>query len=190
MKKGKRVFGLQLTVMNVNIGRRDEQVIQAMTDQLRELPFAPGMATKPQARCSEEVGPIAPIGANKIPVYPGGADANKKCHRLRGQHGQVQDSWRATAHIAALRTARQQLPAIRAGLPGADGHEQPSSHFLDPYRYRSTFRADEGEISDEEFTRDCLRHLEEIIFLFEDPATIAAVMDRDGDRRERGAGPA
>jgi taurine--2-oxoglutarate transaminase len=48
-------------------------------------------------------------------------------------------------------------------------------HFLDPYRYRSSFHIEKPEISDAEFTRDYLRHLEEIIE-YEDPATIAAVM--------------
>src|SRR5512143_628291 len=48
-------------------------------------------------------------------------------------------------------------------------------HFLDPYRYRSTFHRLNGDISDEEFGRDYLNHLEEII-QYEGPETIAAVL--------------
>ncbi len=48
-------------------------------------------------------------------------------------------------------------------------------HFLDPYRYRSTFHRANPDISEEEFTRDYLNHLEEII-LYEGPETIAAVL--------------
>jgi taurine--2-oxoglutarate transaminase len=48
-------------------------------------------------------------------------------------------------------------------------------HFLDPYRYRSTFHRTNPEISEAEFTRDYLNHLEEII-QYEGPNSIAAVM--------------
>jgi taurine--2-oxoglutarate transaminase len=48
-------------------------------------------------------------------------------------------------------------------------------HFLDPYRYRSTFHRTNPDISEEEFTRDYLNHLEEII-LYEGPETIAAIL--------------
>jgi taurine--2-oxoglutarate transaminase len=48
-------------------------------------------------------------------------------------------------------------------------------HFLDPYRYRSTFHRTNPHISEEEFTRDYLNHLEEIIH-YEGPQTIAAIL--------------
>jgi taurine--2-oxoglutarate transaminase len=48
-------------------------------------------------------------------------------------------------------------------------------HFLDPYKYRSTFHRMNRDISDEEFSTDYLNHLEEIV-LSEGPQTIAAVM--------------
>jgi taurine--2-oxoglutarate transaminase len=48
-------------------------------------------------------------------------------------------------------------------------------HFLDPYRYRSTFHRSNPDISEEDFTRDYLNHLEEII-QYEGPQTIAAVL--------------
>ena len=48
-------------------------------------------------------------------------------------------------------------------------------HFLDPYRYRSTFHRTNPSLPESEFTQDYLNHLEEII-QFEGPQTIAAVM--------------
>jgi taurine--2-oxoglutarate transaminase len=48
-------------------------------------------------------------------------------------------------------------------------------HFLDPYRYRSVFHQDRAALSEEEFGRDYLGHLEEII-QFEGPGNIAAVV--------------
>ncbi len=48
-------------------------------------------------------------------------------------------------------------------------------HFLDPYRYRSTFHRTNAGISEEEFSRDYLNHLEEII-QYEGPETIAAIL--------------
>ena len=48
-------------------------------------------------------------------------------------------------------------------------------HFLDPYRYRSTFHRTNPELPEAEFTQDYLNHLEEII-QYEGPETIAAVL--------------
>jgi taurine--2-oxoglutarate transaminase len=48
-------------------------------------------------------------------------------------------------------------------------------HFLDPYRYRSTFHRANPNISEAEFAQDYLNHLEEII-LYEGPETIAAIL--------------
>jgi taurine--2-oxoglutarate transaminase len=48
-------------------------------------------------------------------------------------------------------------------------------HFLDPYRYRSTFHRTNPNISEAEFTQDYLNHLEEII-QYEGPDTIAGIL--------------
>ena len=48
-------------------------------------------------------------------------------------------------------------------------------HFLDPYRYRSTFHRTNPDILEKEFTQDYLNHLEEII-QYEGPETIAAIL--------------
>ncbi len=175
-EKGKRYLDFNSTVMNVNIGHSDERVIQAMTDQLRELPFAgPGMATKPRAMLGKKLAAITPSGLTKFLYTLGGADANENAIKLaRARTGRFKilaryRSYHGASHGAAAVTGDPRRTAWEPMvMPGV-------VHFLDPYRYRSTFHAGKGEISDEEFTRDYLHHLEEII-LFEDPATIAAVM--------------
>jgi taurine--2-oxoglutarate transaminase len=48
-------------------------------------------------------------------------------------------------------------------------------HFLDPYRYRSTFHRTQPDLPEAEFTQDYLNHLEEII-QYEGPHTIAAIL--------------
>jgi taurine---2-oxoglutarate transaminase len=48
-------------------------------------------------------------------------------------------------------------------------------HFLDPYRYRSTFHRTNPDISEADFTQDYLNHLEEIIN-YEGSETIAAIL--------------
>lgn len=48
-------------------------------------------------------------------------------------------------------------------------------HFLDPYRYRSTFHRTNPNISEAEFAKDYLNHLEEII-LYEGPESIAGIL--------------
>jgi taurine--2-oxoglutarate transaminase len=48
-------------------------------------------------------------------------------------------------------------------------------HFLDPYRYRSTFHRTNPDIPETEFAKDYLNHLEEVI-QYEGPDTIAAIL--------------
>jgi taurine--2-oxoglutarate transaminase len=48
-------------------------------------------------------------------------------------------------------------------------------HFLDPYRYRSTFHRANPAISEDDFCQDYLNHLEDII-VYEGPRTIAAIL--------------
>lgn len=173
---GKRYLDLNSMVMCVNIGHGDERVIEAMVDQARELPFAgPGMATKPRAVLGKLLSEIVPEGLTKFLYTLGGADANENAikfaraytgkhkilTRYRSYHGASYGA------IALTGDPRRQMwePAVMPGVV----------HFLDPYRYRSTFHRTNPGISDEDFALDYLNHLEEII-LYEGPETIAAIM--------------
>jgi taurine--2-oxoglutarate transaminase len=173
---GKRYLDLNSMVMCVNIGHGDERVINAIVDQARELPFAgPGMATRPRAKLGALLSEITPPGLTKFLYTLGGADANENAikfaraytgktkilARYRSYHGASYGALALTGD--PRRTAWE--PAVMPGVV----------HFLDPYRYRSVFHQNQPEVSETQFTREYLAHLEEII-QFENPNTIAAVM--------------
>jgi taurine--2-oxoglutarate transaminase len=175
--EGKRYLDFNSMTMCVNIGHSNQRVINAMVHQARELPYAaPGMATKVRAIASKMIAELTPHNAlTKILFTLGGADANENAIKLardftgrfkilsryRSYHG-------ATAGAMALTGDPRRLAWEPGLMPGV-------VHFLDPYRYRSTFHRSNPEISDEQFCQDYLNHLEEII-RFEGPQTIAGIL--------------
>ena len=172
----KRYLDLNSMVMCANIGHSDERVINAMIDQIRELPFAgPGMATKPRAMLGKLLVEVVPPGLTKFLYTLGGADANENAIKLaRAYTGKFKILTRYRSYhgasygaIAATGDPRRVAwePTVMPGVV----------HFLDPYRYRSTFHRLNPNVSEAEFCCDYLNHLEEII-QYEGPDTIAAVM--------------
>jgi len=174
---GKRYLDFNSMTMCVNIGHGDRRLIQAMQQQAAELSYAaPGMATKVRALASKMVAAISPGGAlTKVLFTLGGADANENAVKLaRGCTGRFKILTRyrsyhgATAGAMAL-TGDPRRAAWEPGLmPGV-------VHFLDPYRYRSTFHRTNPDIPEAEFSQDYLNHLEEIIH-YEGAETIAAIL--------------
>ena len=173
---GKKYLDLNSMVMCANIGHGDERVIQAMIDQARELPFAgPQFATKPRAMLGKKLAEILPEGLTKYLYTLGGADANENAVKLAraytGRH-KILTRYRpyhgATFGAAALTGDPRRTAWEPAVMPGA-------VHFLDPFRYRSTFHQRYPDVDEDEFSRDYLGHLEEII-QYEGPQTIAAIL--------------
>lgn len=173
---GKRYIDFNSMVMCANIGHGDDRVINAMIAQARELPFAgPPMATKPRAILGKQLSEITPGDLNHFLFTLGGADANenaiklaraytgkfKLLSRYRSYHG-------ATSGAMALTGDPRRLAWEPNLMPGV-------VHFLDPYRYRSTFHRTNPDIPEAEFTQDYLNHLDEII-TYEGPDTIAAIL--------------
>ncbi|HQJ02661.1 MAG TPA: aminotransferase class III-fold pyridoxal phosphate-dependent enzyme [Anaerolineaceae bacterium] len=173
---GKQYLDLNSMVMCVNIGHGDERVIQAITDQARELAFAgPGMATKPRALLGKLLAEITPPGLTRFLYTLGGADANEnaikfaRAHtgrfkilsRYRSYHGATYGAISATGDPRRVAWEPTTMPGV--------------VHFLDPYKYRSTFHQNRPDIPEEEFTQDYLNHLEEII-QYERPETIAGIL--------------
>ncbi len=173
----KRYLDFNSMTMCVNIGHGDQRVIDAMKQQLDEIPYAaPGMTTRIRAKASQMVADLTPGGKlSKILFTLGGADANEnaikiaRAHtgrhkilaRYRSYHGASAGAMAATGD--PRRVAWE--PNLMSGVV----------HFLDPYRYRSTFHRTNPDISEADFSRDYLNHLEEII-LYEGPETIAAIL--------------
>lgn len=175
--KGKRYLDFNSMTMCVNVGHGNTKIIQAMKTQADELPYAaPGMATEVRALASKMVADITPGGKlSKILFTLGGADANENAIKLargytkkfkvltryRSYHG-------ATAGAMALTGDPRRIVWEPGVMPGV-------VHFLDPYRYRSTFHRMNQDISEEDFCIDYLNHLEEII-QYEGQDTIAAIL--------------
>jgi len=173
----KRYLDFNSMMMCVNLGHGDERVIQAMQEQVAELPYAaPGMTTRIRALASRTVSEITPQKAlSKVLFTLGGADANENAMKLaRGYTGRHKILTRYRSYHGAT-----------AGAMAATGDPRRVAwepnlmtgivHFLDPYRYRSTFHRTNPNIPEKEFTQDYLNHLEEII-LYEGPESVAAIL--------------
>lgn len=173
----KRYLDFNSMTMCVNVGHGDERIIRAMQEQAAELPYAaPGMTTKIRAIASKAVADVTPHQAlTKVLFTLGGADANENAIKLaRGYTGRHKILTRYRSYhgatmgaMAATGDPRRQMwePLTMPGVV----------HFLDPYRYRSTFHRTNPDLPEAEFTQDYLNHLEEII-RYEGPETIAAVL--------------
>ncbi len=172
----KRYLDFNSMTMCVNIGHGDQRVIDAMIAQLNELPYAaPGMATKVRAQASKLLAEITPGNLNKILFTLGGADANENAIKLartytgrakimaryRSYHGATAGAMAATGDPRRVAWEPLLMPGV--------------VHFLDPYRYRSTFHRTNPDINEAEFSQDYINHLEEII-TYEGPETIAAIL--------------
>jgi taurine--2-oxoglutarate transaminase len=173
----KRYLDFNSMTMCVNIGHGNERVIKAMQDQAAELSYAaPGMATKIRAIASRAVAEITPQGAlTKILFTLGGADANENAVKLaRGYTKKHKILARYRSYHGASAGAM-----AATGDPRRVGWEPNLMtgvvHFLDPYRYRSTFHRTNPDISEADFAQDYLNHLEEII-LYEGPESIAGIL--------------
>lgn len=173
----KRYLDFNSMTMCVNLGHGDERVIRAMQEQAAELPYAaPGMTTRIRALASKAVAEITPQGAlSKVLFTLGGADANENAIKLaRGytKRHKILSRYRSYHGASAGAMAATGDPRRVAWEPNL---MTGVVHFLDPYRYRSTFHRTNPNISEEEFAQDYVNHLEEII-LYEGPESIAAVM--------------
>jgi len=173
---GKRYLDFNSMVMCVNIGHGDERVIEAMTQQLRDLPFAgPGMATHPRAEMGQKLLEIVPPGLTRFFYTLGGADANENAIKLA----------RAYTGRSKILTRYRSYHGATSGAMALTGDPRRAAwepnlmtgvvHFLDPYRYRSTFHRSNPDIPEAEFTRDYLAHIEEVI-QYEGAQNIAAIL--------------
>jgi taurine--2-oxoglutarate transaminase len=173
----KRYLDFNSMTMCVNIGHGDERVIRAIQEQAAELAYAaPGMATKVRALASRAIAELSPGGRlTKVLFTLGGADANENAIKIARAH---------TGRHKILARYRSYHGAT-AGAMAATGDPRRHAwepnlmtgvvHFLDPYRYRSTFHRSNPTVSAADFTLDYLNHLEEIIH-YEGPETIAAIL--------------
>jgi taurine--2-oxoglutarate transaminase len=173
---GKRYLDFNSMVMCSNIGHGNRRVIDAISAQANELAFAgPGMATKPRALLGKMLAEITPGDLDIFLYTLGGAEANENAIKLAraatGRHKILARylSYHGATHGAMAATGDpRRWPWEPLLMPGV-------VHFFDPYRYRSALHHGRPDVSEEQFTRDYLAHLEDIIQL-EGPETIAAIL--------------
>jgi taurine--2-oxoglutarate transaminase len=173
---GKRYLDFNSQLMCVNIGHGDARVIEAIANQARELPYvAPSLTSKPRAVLGRILAEITPGDLNYFFFTLGGAEANENAIKIAraytGKHkilARYRSYHGATAGAMALTGDPRRLAWEPNLMPGV-------VHFLDPYRYRSTFHRTNQDISESEFAQDYLNHIEEII-QYEGSETIAAIM--------------
>jgi taurine--2-oxoglutarate transaminase len=173
---GKRYLDFNSQLMCVNIGHGDERVIEAIVQQARDLPYvAPSLTSKPRAVLGKILAEITPGDLNHFFFTLGGAEANENAIKIAraytGKHkilARYRSYHGATAGAMALTGDPRRLAWEPSLMPGV-------IHFLDPYRYRSTFHSRNPDISESEFNQDYLNHIEEII-QYEGSETIAAVI--------------
>lgn len=173
---GNRYLDFNSMTMCSNIGHGNPMVIQAIQEQAAELVYAsPMMATRPRAILGKVLAEITPGNLNRFLYTLGGSDANEnaiKLARAYTGHHKILTRYRsyhgASYGAMALTGDPRRWAWEPAVMPGV-------VHFLDPYRFRSTFHRTNPNISENDFTQDYLNHLDEII-TFEGPETIAAVL--------------
>src|SRR3990170_7106986 len=173
---GKRYLDFNSMVMCSNIGHGNPRVTDAIAAQAKELAFAgPGMATKPRAWLGKLLAEHTPGDLDIFLYTLGGAEANENAIKLArantGRHKILARyrSYHGASHGAMAATGDPRRWAWEPMLmPGV-------VHFFDPYRYRSALHPGRVDIPEDEFTRDYLANLEEVIAL-EGPETIAAVL--------------
>ncbi|HSR47985.1 MAG TPA: aminotransferase class III-fold pyridoxal phosphate-dependent enzyme [Anaerolineales bacterium] len=173
---GKGYLDFNSMMMCSNIGHGNQYVIDAITNQARELEFAAAaMATRPRAVLGKMLAEITPPGLDRFLYTLGGAEATENAIKLaraatgrhkilaryRSYHGATYGA------IAATGDPRRWAwePLVMPGVV----------HFFDPYRYRSALHRGRPPSDDAEFAQDYLAQLEETIQL-EGPETIAAIL--------------
>jgi taurine--2-oxoglutarate transaminase len=173
---GKQYLDFNSMTMCSNMGHGDQRIIQAIQRQAGELAYAnPKMATKPRAILGKILSNITPGNLNRFLYTLGGADANENAIKIAraytGRH-KILTRYRsyhgATFGAMALTGDPRRWswePSLMSGVV----------HFLDPYRYRSTFHRTNPDISENDFSLDYLNHLDEII-MYEGSETIAAIL--------------
>jgi taurine---2-oxoglutarate transaminase len=174
--EGKRYLDFNSMTMCVNVGHGDQRIIDAIAHQAKELAYAaPGMATRPRAVLGQKLAEITPPGLKRFLYTLGGADANENAVKLAraftGKH-KILTRYRSYHGASAGAMALTGDPRRHMWEPNL----MPGVvHFLDPFRYRSTFHRSNPDVPEAEFSRDYLNHLEEII-QYEGPDTIAAIL--------------
>ncbi len=173
--EGNRYLDFNSLVMCSNIGHGNQQVIEAICHQARELTFAgPHMATEARALLLEKLSEVVPQGITRFLFTMGGADANENAIKLAravtGKHKILARyrSYHGASHGAVALSGDLRRVTWEPNIMGGVVHFPPA------YRYRDDLVPDAIKLSDEEYAARHLDYLERIIH-YEGAGTIAAI---------------
>ncbi|MGN6257856.1 MAG: aminotransferase family protein [Solirubrobacterales bacterium] len=142
---GHRLIDGMAGLWSVNLGHGREDLVEAATRQLRELPYAAtfgGISSPPAVELAERIAELAPPGLSGVFFVSGGSEANETAIKLARRHwvrdGRPEKSI-VLAHdrgyhglTGAVTTATRLRPYHEGfGIPAPDIHEVPA-----PYAYR------------------------------------------------------
>jgi taurine--2-oxoglutarate transaminase len=168
---GKRYMDFNSQLMCVNLGYGEQRVIDAITAQLRAVPYvAPTTSTTAvRAELGRLLQEITPGHHGKAFFTNGGAEANENAIKIArwytGRHKIITRyrSYHGATAGAITLTGDPRRWAAEPGIPGV-------VRAMDPYRYRCRWCGDKPAC-----TMDCLNHIEDVI-TFEGPQNVAAVL--------------
>ncbi|HEX6457085.1 MAG TPA: aspartate aminotransferase family protein [Solirubrobacterales bacterium] len=88
-ESGRRLIDGMAGLWSVNLGHGREDLIEAATRQLRDLPYAAtfgGVSTPPAIALAERIAELAPPGLNGVFFTSGGSEANETAIKLARRH--------------------------------------------------------------------------------------------------------
>lgn len=144
-ESGQRLIDGMAGLWSVNLGHRREDLIEAATQQMRQLPYAAtfgGVSTPPAIELAERIAELAPPGLSGVFFTSGGSEANETAIKLARRHwvrrGKPEKSI-VLAHdrgyhgLAGVTTSVTRLASYQRdfGVAAPDVHEVPA-----PYSYR------------------------------------------------------
>lgn len=168
--EGKRYADMSSMHVNMNVGYGNEAINTAIKKKLDQYAFvSEAYADKDRGDLAELIISLMPDHMGKVFFTNAGADANEnaiKIARMYTGKNKIFSRYRSyhgSSFGAGNLTGEPRRFALEPGVPGF-------VKFRDPYRYQ-----DNLPLSEEEYTKYCLKQLEEQI-LYENPDNIAAII--------------
>ncbi|SDW11613.1 taurine---2-oxoglutarate transaminase [Lachnospiraceae bacterium KHCPX20] len=168
--EGKRYADMSSMHVNMNVGYGNEEIHTAIKKKLEQYAFvSEAYADKDRGDLAELILSLMPDHMGKVFFTNAGADANENAIKIArmytGKHKIFSRyrSYHGSSFGAGNLTGEPRRFALEPGVPGF-------VKFRDPYRYQ-----DNLPLSEDEYTRYCLKQLEEQI-LYENPDNIAAII--------------
>jgi len=166
--EGNRILDFSSQMKCVNIGYKNQKVIQAIQQQAAALCFiSPSFSYVSRSRLVKRLAEVTPGDLNHFFFTLGGADANENALKMArlytGKHKILAfyRSYHGATYGAVSLSGDPRRPMVEPGIPGV-------VHVLNPYCYRCPFGLGYPQCN-----LHCADHVAEIIS-YETPETIAA----------------